>query len=93
VNSRMMLEHLEDLASKMDIKVRYEQCRSRGGFCRVDRNRMIIVRKTLTLPEKVEVIAGALCRMPFEKVYTLPEVRKLLEETAEKDLKRSKDLE
>lgn len=82
MNSQEMLEQLEALAQRMSIKTRYEKCRSRGGLCRVKGEPMIIVRKTLTVPEKVDLLSRSLCRFPMEDYYMTPEVRKFLEETA-----------
>ncbi len=77
-----ILEELEALAEHIAIKVRYEKCRSRGGLCRVNDEQMIIVRKNLTVPERVDVLSQALAALPLDDVYLKPEVRRLLEEAA-----------
>jgi hypothetical protein len=82
MDSQEMLEELEALAEKLAIKVRYEKCRSRGGLCRVNNEPMIIVRKTLTVPERMEILAGALCDFPLDDTYLKPELRSYLEEVA-----------
>ncbi len=82
MNSQEILEQLEALAQKMSIKVRYEKCKSRGGLCRLKQDQVLIVRRGLTVPEKVDVLALALCRFPLEDYYLMPEVRKLLEGAA-----------
>jgi hypothetical protein len=80
MNSQEMLEQLEALAQKMSIKVRYEKCKSRGGLCRLEQEQVLIVRKGLSVPEKVDVLSYGLCRFPLEDYYLMPEVRKLLED-------------
>jgi hypothetical protein len=82
MNSQEMLEQLEGLAQKLSVRIRYERCRSRGGLCRVKDDQMILVRKTLTIPEKVEVLGRALCRFSLEETYLMPEVRRFLEAMA-----------
>ncbi len=77
-----ILEQLEALAEHHKIKVRYEKCKSRGGLCRVNDEQMIIVRRSLTVPEKVDVLSQALAALPLDDVYLKPEVRRLLEEAA-----------
>lgn len=74
-----MLEELEAVAEGLGIKVRYEKCKSRGGLCRVRNVPMIIVRKTLTVPERLEIVAEALGQFPMESTYLKPEVRNYLE--------------
>ncbi len=79
MNAQEMLEQLEMLARKMLIQVRYERCKSRGGICRVKEERMIIIRKTLTVPEKLEILGRSLAGLPLEETYLIPEVREFLE--------------
>lgn len=84
MNALEMLEQLEMLARKLLIQVRYERCKSRGGICRVEEERMIIIRKTLTVPERVEILGRSLAGLPLEETYLVPEVRELLESLEEK---------
>ncbi len=79
MNAQEMLEQLEMLAQKLSIKVRYERCKSRGGICRVKDELMIIIRKTLTIPEKVEILGRSLSGLPLEDTYLIPEIREFLE--------------
>ncbi len=79
MNAQEMLEQLEMLAQKLSIQVRYERCNSRGGICRVKEDRMIIIRKTLTVPEKAEILGRALSGLSLEETYLVPEVRQFLE--------------
>lgn len=82
MDSGEILEQLEALAEHHAIKVRYEKCKSRGGLCRVNNEQMIIIRNSLTIPEKVDVLSHALAALPTDNVYLKPEVRRLLEAAA-----------
>ena len=84
MNAQEMLEQLELLAQKLSIQVRYERCKSRGGICRVKEERLIIVRKTLMVPEKLEILGRALAGLPLEETYLVPEVREFLESFGKK---------
>ncbi|NOY53423.1 MAG: hypothetical protein GXP58_07350 [Deltaproteobacteria bacterium] len=79
MDAQEMLEQLEMLAQKLSIQVRYERCNSRGGICRVKEDRMIIIRKTLTVQEKAEILGRALSGLSLEETYLVPEVRQFLE--------------
>lgn len=79
METQEMLEELESVAEGLGIKVRYEKCKSRGGLCRIRNEPMIIVRKTLTMPERLEIVAEALGQFPMESTYLKPEVRSYLE--------------
>ncbi|MDX1763426.1 MAG: hypothetical protein R3231_03825 [bacterium] len=82
MDTQEMLEELESVAEGLGIKVRYEKCKSRGGLCRVRNEPMIIVRKTLSVPERLEIVAQALGQFPMEATYLKPEVRDYLERLA-----------
>ncbi len=82
MDTTKILEQLEALAEHHAINVRYEKCKSRGGLFRVNDEQMIIVRRNLSVPEKVDVLSQALAALPTDDVYLKPEVRRLLDAAA-----------
>ncbi len=83
-----ILQHLEDVAEKLNIKVCYENLRKtkvtlRSGVCRVRDENRIIVDSGLTLSEKIDVFLESLSRFDLENIYIPPAIRKLLERRSE----------
>ncbi len=83
-----ILSHLEALAHRLDIKVRYEGLQgetafSTGGLCRIRNQHMIIVNEMASTKEKIQTLARALRRFDLKRVYIKPALRDLLEAARE----------
>ncbi len=83
MNETTILQNLEAIAEKLDIKVNYENLRkrhvfSKGGFCRLKEDKIVIIDTTLNLSEKIDVLADALSQLDLEDIYMPPAVRKIL---------------
>ncbi len=83
MDEEVLLTLLEDLASGLGIKVRYESMDSEaafssGGLCRIRGKPVIIVNRKAALPEKIQILARALNRMDLGPVYMKPALREFL---------------
>ena len=79
-----ILSHLEALAHRLDIDVRYECIEAdtafaSGGLCRLRDRRIIIVNESAAAKEKISTLAGALRRFDLSGIYIKPALRDLLE--------------
>ncbi len=79
-----ILQHLEEIAEKLAIKVHYVNLRkdyyhSKSGLCRVKGEYRIIVDKHIHLSEKIDVLIDALKEFDIDSLYIHPYVRKLFE--------------
>ena len=84
MNDTTILQNLEAIAEKLNIKVNYENLRkrhvfSKGGFCRLKDDKIVIIDNTLNLSEKIDVLADALSQLDLEDMYMPPAVRKILD--------------
>jgi hypothetical protein len=83
MNETMILQNLEAIAERLDIKVQYENIRkkhvfSKGGLYRLKEDKIIIIDTTLNLSEKIEILADALSQFDLEDIYMPPAVRKIV---------------
>jgi len=78
------LNHLEGLADKLGIPIRYEIIKDEltgpGGLCRIDGKYILIIHSTATAKEKVQIMIAALKRFDLGDIYVMPALRKILEE-------------
>jgi 3'-phosphoadenosine 5'-phosphosulfate sulfotransferase (PAPS reductase)/FAD synthetase len=79
-----ILQHLEEIAEKLSIKVQQVNLRKdyynlKSGLCKVRGEPRIIVDKHLHLSEKIDVLIDALAEFDIEDLYINPYVRKLFE--------------
>ena len=76
-----LLQTLEAVADDLGVEIRREDLEgSRGGLCRLRGRPCILVDRDLTLPERVDLVARSLARLPLDGVYMPPVVREYVEE-------------
>jgi hypothetical protein len=78
-----ILSQLEALATRMGIKLRYENLKDpdfyiEGGGCRIEGENHIIVHSKLELEDKIEVISRELRKTPLDNVYLAPLLRSVI---------------
>ena len=81
-----ILRELETLADELGLDVRYETIDGRGGLCRIEDRRCLILNKSSSLSEVVSILSRALGRFPLEEVFIHPQVRELLQDCADRSL-------
>ena len=79
-----MLGHLEELAHKLGIQVRYEPLEDEmilasGGLCRIRNQYVILLNARSSAKHKVQTLAKALKRFDTGPFYIKPAVRELLD--------------
>ncbi len=84
MESRKVLEYLEELAEKLGVEIVYEKLGEGelsvgGGLCKVRGTYKIFMDRSETMEGRVEILARALSSFDTEKVYILPFIRKILE--------------
>ncbi len=84
MESRKVLEYLEELAEKLGVEIVYEKLGEGefsvgGGLCKVRGTYKIFMDRSETMEDRVEILARALSSFDTEGVYLLPFIRKILE--------------
>jgi hypothetical protein len=85
VNDVALLHHLEELAERIAIAVRYENITGEdspgaGGLCRIRGEYVLIVHSRATVTEKIRLLTKALRQFDLSGIYLIPALRKLFEE-------------
>ena len=91
MNESTLLQHLEEIAEKLNLKVNYENLRklhlfSKGGFYRLQEDHIVLIENSLNLSEKIELLADALGNYDLDEIAMPPAVRKILDRKAETNL-------
>jgi len=84
VTPARVLQELEALAARIGVSVRLEPFGSglmsgRGGLCWVRGKALVVMDASLTLPDRIAVLASALARFDLDSVYVPPLVRARIE--------------
>lgn len=75
-----LLQELEAVAAELAVELRREDLDgSRGGLCRLRGRTCILLDRSLSVPERVDLMVGALSQLTLHDVFVRPAVRELLE--------------
>ncbi|MDD8018958.1 MAG: hypothetical protein PHP42_11335 [Bacteroidota bacterium] len=74
------LPELEQAATEMGVRIRYEKGDFDGGYCILREERIIVVNKKLHPSRKSSVIALALGDYGIDNIYLKPIVRTFIED-------------
>ena len=75
-----LLQELEAVAAELAVEVRREDLDgSRGGLYRLRGRTCILLDRFLSVPERVDLMVGALSQLALDDVFVRPAVRELLE--------------
>jgi hypothetical protein len=84
MNEVTMLEHLEQIAARLGVDIRYENlghtyARSEGGYCKLSGKEMILVNRRQSNQAKIRVLARSLKRLDLNSIFIPPAVRAAIE--------------
>jgi len=84
MNEATLLQHLEEIAERLGVELRYENLgqsglRTEGGFCRVSGKSMILVNRKDPRRRKILVLARSLSKLNLEGIFIPPAVRRIIE--------------
>jgi hypothetical protein len=84
-----LLIQLEELASRLNIEVRYESARSEdpatfGGYCRNGERHIIITHSKASTRRKIDVFTEALSHFDIDDLYLRPALRDHLKKSKDK---------
>lgn len=81
-NDQKLLKQLEELAEKLDLRLRYEHIKKEsrfypGGLCRVKDEDIIIINSKAPLEDKINTFVEALGNFDLSNVFMHPALRDL----------------
>jgi len=79
LDAETILHHLEELATRLSIEVRYEAAAGRVGAATLRGQKIAIIDADLRAPERAGALATVLADEPLNGIYIAPEVREHLE--------------
>ncbi|MBD3175837.1 MAG: hypothetical protein GF320_11700 [Armatimonadia bacterium] len=78
-----LLEALEELAGRLDIRIRRESFRGDGGLCTLRGERLIIMNKSRTPAEQIDLLAASLGQVDLDGLFVPPQVREEIDRRRE----------
>ena len=84
MQSRQILEYLEDLAERLGVEIVYQKLGEedfsvRGGLCKVNGTFKIFIDRSKSLEDQINIVAQGLSSFDTEEVFLFPYIRDVLE--------------
>ena len=84
MQSRQVLEYLQDLAERLGVEVIYqkleeEEFAARGGLCKVNGTFKIFIDRSQSIENQIDILAQGLSSFDTEGVFLFPYIREVLE--------------
>ncbi len=84
MQSRQVLEHLEDLAERLGVEIVYQKLGEedfsvRGGLCKVNGTFKVFIDRSKTAEDQIQILARGLSSFDMEEVYLFPYIREILD--------------
>jgi hypothetical protein len=86
MDEHSIIDHLEELAERLGIKIRYEPIKQDedlvrlvGGLCLLRGEYVLIIDSKAAARDKIRTFAEALRRFDLDQIYIKPAIRELLD--------------
>lgn len=84
MQSRQVLEYLQDLAERLGVEVIYQKLEEeefavRGGLCKVNGNFKIFINQSQSVENQINILAQGLASFNIEEIFLFPYIRTVLE--------------
>ncbi len=83
---KQMLAELEDVASKLGYKVRYEKGNFEGGYCLLRDAKLLVVNSRNEIERRIIIVAKSLKLIGIDDVFIKPGVRDIIEKESSRKL-------
>lgn len=80
MKKREILSELTRIACKIGIKIIEDKLLKKGGYCRVFKDKYIIMDKRISDEDKLNILIKALKKNDLENIYLTPKIRELCSE-------------
>ena len=83
MQSKQVLEYLEDLAERIGVEIVYQKLEEdeftvRGGLCRVNGTFKVFIDRSKPLDDQINILAQGLASFDTEELYLFPYIREVL---------------
>ena len=74
-----IFQEFEQLAEIMNIKIIQERGNFKGGYCLLEKERLIVVNKINPIEQQIRALAQAFSQMNISKIYIKPAIRNIID--------------
>ena len=74
-----IFQELEDIAEILNIKIIQEKGNFKGGYCLLEKEKIIVINKLKPVEQRVRALVQAFSRLHTSQIYMKPVIRELIE--------------
>tara|TARA_B100001250_G_scaffold119542_1_gene101457 strand:+ start:2985 stop:3242 length:258 start_codon:yes stop_codon:yes gene_type:complete len=74
----LIYQEFERLAEATDIKIIQEKGNFKGGYCLLEKERIIVVNKLKPIEQRIRALSKAFSKLDISKVYIKPIIRDMI---------------
>ena len=84
MNESSLLDHLEQIAERLGVELRYENLgqsgvRTDGGYCKVAGKQLILINRRDSRQRKIRILCRSLNKLNLQSIFIPPAVRRAIE--------------
>ena len=79
MKSNKIFQELETIAETLDIKIIQEKGNFKGGYCLLEKEKIIVINKLKPVEQRIRALALAFSKLDITQIYLKPAIREFIE--------------
>ena len=71
-------QEFEKLAESLEVKIIQEKGNFKGGYCLLEKEKVIVINKLKPLEQRIKALARAFSRLDISNIYMKPAIRDII---------------
>ena len=71
-------QEFEKLAESLEVKIIQEKGNFKGGYCLLEKEKVIVINKLKPLEQRIKSLARAFSRLDISNIYMKPAIRDII---------------
>ena len=72
-------QEFEQLAESLEVKIIQEKGNFKGGYCLLEKEKIIVINKLKPLEQRIMALAQAFSRLDISTIYLKPAIRDIID--------------
>jgi len=82
VKASAIYQEFEKIAETLEVKIIQEKGNFKGGYCILEKEKIIVINKLKPLEQRVKALAMAFSRLDISNIYMKPAIRDIIDSEA-----------
>ena len=75
----IIFQELEQLAAVLNIRIIQEKGNFKGGYCLLEKERIIVVNRLNPIEQRIQALAQAFSQLDISNIYIKPAIRNIID--------------